>query len=175
MREEDLGKGRNYSVPVNPWKLCSVTKVEEVKMMGRLLPIWATTIIFWTTYAQMITFSVQQASTMNRSIGHFQIPSGSFTVFFVAAILMTLAVYDRIIMPLWKKWKGKQGTIFLITGLNLSTYVSFLLFTRSVENLIRNLPVKNSRFKEFRKVLYRVSKCLLDDINLGSKKVHKIT
>ncbi|XP_073132134.1 protein NRT1/ PTR FAMILY 6.2 [Henckelia pumila] len=122
--EEDLGKGMNCSMPVNPWKLCSVTRVEEVKMMGRLLPIWATTIIFWTTYAQMITFSVQQASTMNRSIGHFQIPAGSLTVFFVAAILMTLAVYDRIIMPLWKKWKGKQGFSSLqkiAIGLVLST------------------------------------------------------
>lgn len=95
--------------PVNPWKLCSVTKVEEVKMMGRLLPIWATTILFWTTYAQMITFSVEQASTMHRSIGSFQIPAGSLTVFFVAAILITLALYDRLIMPLWKKWKGKPG------------------------------------------------------------------
>ncbi|XP_073043258.1 protein NRT1/ PTR FAMILY 6.2 isoform X2 [Primulina eburnea] len=124
VREEDLGKGRNCSMPVNPWKLCSVTRVEEVKMMGRLLPIWATTIIFWTTYAQMITFSVQQASTMNRSIGHFQIPAGSLTVFFVAAILITLAVYDRIIMSLWKKWKGKQGFSCLqkiAIGLILST------------------------------------------------------
>ncbi|XP_019229419.1 PREDICTED: protein NRT1/ PTR FAMILY 6.2 [Nicotiana attenuata] len=93
----------------NPWKLSTVTRVEEVKMMARLLPVWATTIIFWTTYAQMITFSVEQASTMERSIGSFQIPAGSLTVFFVAAILITLAVYDRIIMPLWKKWKGKPG------------------------------------------------------------------
>ncbi|XP_059638009.1 protein NRT1/ PTR FAMILY 6.2-like [Cornus florida] len=96
------------SIP-NPWKLCSVTMVEEVKMMARLLPIWATTIVFWTVYAQMITFSVEQASTMDRSIGNFQIPAGSLTVFFVAAILITLAVYDRLIMPLWKKWKGKPG------------------------------------------------------------------
>ncbi|KAH9761924.1 protein NRT1/ PTR FAMILY 6.2 [Citrus sinensis] len=93
----------------NPWKLCSVTSVEEVKMVARLLPIWATTIIFWTTYAQMITFSVEQATTMERSIGRFQIPAGSLTVFFVSAILITLAVYDRLIMPLWKKWKGKPG------------------------------------------------------------------
>uniref|UniRef100_A0A1J3CK10 Protein NRT1/ PTR FAMILY 6.2 n=1 Tax=Noccaea caerulescens TaxID=107243 RepID=A0A1J3CK10_NOCCA len=93
----------------NPWKLSSVTKVEEVKMMVRLLPIWATTIIFWTTYAQMITFSVEQASTMRRNIGSFKIPAGSLTVFFVAAILITLAVYDRAIMPFWKKWKGKPG------------------------------------------------------------------
>lgn len=98
-----------YGSEPNPWKLCSLTRVEEVKMMVRLLPVWATTIIFWTIYAQMITFSVEQAFTMERNIGTFQIPAGSLTVFFVAAILITLAVYDRLIMPLWKKWKGKPG------------------------------------------------------------------
>lgn len=108
----------------NPWRLCSVTQIEEVKMMARLLPVWATTIMFWTTYAQMITFSVEQASTMERSIGSFQIPAGSLTVFFVAAILITLAVYDRLIMPFWKKWKGKPGFTNLqriAIGLVLST------------------------------------------------------
>ncbi|KAK2966306.1 hypothetical protein RJ640_018117 [Escallonia rubra] len=116
--------GSNGSSSPNPWKLCSVTRVEEVKMMGRLLPVWATTIIFWTTYAQMITFSVQQASTMERSVGNFQIPAGSLTVFFVTAILITLAVYDRLVMPLWKKWKGQPGFTDLqriAIGLILST------------------------------------------------------
>ncbi|XP_065850834.1 protein NRT1/ PTR FAMILY 6.2 [Euphorbia lathyris] len=99
----------NGNLGPNPWKVCSVTRVEETKMMASILPIWATTIIFWTTYAQMITFSVEQASTMERTIGGFQIPAGSLTVFFVAAILITLAIYDRFIMPFWKKWKGKPG------------------------------------------------------------------
>lgn len=112
------------SITPNPWKLCSVTRVEEVKMMVRLLPIWATTIIFWTTYAQMITFSVEQASTMERNVGRFQIPAGSLTVFFVAAILFTLAFNEVFIMPLWKKWKGKPGLTNLqkiSMGLVLST------------------------------------------------------
>ncbi|XP_043699735.1 protein NRT1/ PTR FAMILY 6.2-like [Telopea speciosissima] len=120
--EGDFGK--NGSSDPNPWKLCSVTQVEEVKMMVRLLPVWATTIIFWTTYAQLITFSVEQASTMERSIGNFQIPAGSLTVFFVGAILITLAVYDRLIMPIWKRWKGKEGFTSLqriAIGLILST------------------------------------------------------
>jgi len=106
--EGDFETNLSGSAP-NPWKLCTLTRVEEVKMMVRLLPVWATTIIFWTTYAQMITFSVEQASTMERNIGSFQIPAGSLTVFFVAAILISLAVYDRLIMPLWKKWRGKPG------------------------------------------------------------------
>ncbi|XP_022880333.1 protein NRT1/ PTR FAMILY 6.2-like [Olea europaea var. sylvestris] len=99
----------NNIISPNPWCISSVTKVEEVKMMIRLLPIWATTIIFWTTYAQMITFSVEQASTMERNVGSFKIPAGSLTVFFVLAILISLAVYDRLIIPVWKKWKGKPG------------------------------------------------------------------
>lgn len=109
---------------LNPWKLCTVTRVEEVKMMARLLPVWATTILFWTAYAQMITFSVQQASTMERSIGTFIIPAGSLTVFFVLAILLTCAIYDTLIIPLWKKWKGKPGFTDLqrmALGLILST------------------------------------------------------
>ncbi|XP_068652977.1 protein NRT1/ PTR FAMILY 6.2-like [Aristolochia californica] len=101
-------EGNSSNIP-NPWRLCTVTQVEEVKMMVRLLPIWATTIMFWTTYAQMITFSVEQATTMERSIGNFQIPAGSLTVFFVGAILITLAFNDRVIMPVWRKWKGQQG------------------------------------------------------------------
>ncbi|XP_060973124.1 protein NRT1/ PTR FAMILY 6.2 [Cannabis sativa] len=121
--EGDFEQNVSSSTP-NPWKLCSVTKIEEVKMMIRLLPIWATTILFWTTYAQMITFSVEQAATMKRNVGSFQIPAGSLTVFFVAAILITLAVYDRFIMPFWKKLKGKQGFSSLqriAIGLVLST------------------------------------------------------
>ncbi|WOK96908.1 hypothetical protein Cni_G05616 [Canna indica] len=102
-------EGDQISSAANPCKLCSVTRIEEVKMMIRLLPVWATTIMFWTIYAQIITFSVEQATTMDRSIGSFKIPAGSLTVFFVGAIMITLAIYDRAIMPLMKKWNGKQG------------------------------------------------------------------
>ncbi|KAK4732145.1 hypothetical protein R3W88_025133 [Solanum pinnatisectum] len=81
----------DHDLNSNPWKLCTVTRVEEVKMMAWLNPIWATTILFWTTYAQMITFSVEQAATMEPNVGKFKIPAGSPTVFFVSAILITMA------------------------------------------------------------------------------------
>ncbi|XP_076920938.1 protein NRT1/ PTR FAMILY 6.2-like isoform X2 [Bidens hawaiensis] len=105
--EGDLEK--NTSNPRNPWNLCTLTRVEEVKMMIRLLPVWATTILFWTTYAQMITFSVEQAATMHRTVSGFQIPAGCLTVFFVTTILLTCALYDCLIIPFWKNWKGTPG------------------------------------------------------------------
>ncbi|KAK2966307.1 hypothetical protein RJ640_018118 [Escallonia rubra] len=117
----------------SPWKLCSVTRVEEVKMMIRIMPIWATTIMFWTIHAQMITFAVQQAATMERSIGKFQVPAGSFNFFFTGSILITLGVYDRLVMPLWSKHYGNQGSevlvavLFSIRSLLSSMGVKFLL------------------------------------------------
>ncbi|KAJ0988224.1 hypothetical protein J5N97_006580 [Dioscorea zingiberensis] len=97
--------------PMSKWKLSTVTDIEEVKMMIRMLPIWATTIIFWTVYAQMGTFSVSQATTMNRSLSSsFQIPAGSLTVFFVASTLLTIPIYDRIIVPITRRFTANpQG------------------------------------------------------------------
>lgn len=87
------------------WYLSTLTDVEEVKMVQRMLPVWATTIMFWTVYAQMTTFSVQQATTMDRRIigNSFQIPAASLTVFFVGSVLLTVPVYDRVITPIAKK------------------------------------------------------------------------
>uniref|UniRef100_A0A2P2J843 Uncharacterized protein MANES_02G037300 n=1 Tax=Rhizophora mucronata TaxID=61149 RepID=A0A2P2J843_RHIMU len=95
----------------NKWNLSTLTDVEEVKLVIRMLPIWATSIIFWTVYAQMTTFSVSQATTMDRHIGKsFQIPPASLTVFFVGSILLTVPVYDRIIAPMARRFlKHPQG------------------------------------------------------------------
>lgn len=102
---------RDPSVPeANKWNLATLTDVEEVKLVVRMLPIWATTVIFWTVYAQMTTFSVSQATTMDRHIGKFQIPPASLTVFFVGSILLTVPIYDRIIAPIARKvLKNPQG------------------------------------------------------------------
>ncbi|MBA0669404.1 hypothetical protein Goklo_024296, partial [Gossypium klotzschianum] len=102
-------KTSEASLTPNPWSLCSVTRVEEVKMLTGVLPIWATTIMFWTVYAQMVSFSVQQALTMERSIGNFEIPAASFNVFMIGSIMLTLAIYDRLIMPLFRKTRYSHG------------------------------------------------------------------
>ncbi|KAL8200828.1 hypothetical protein R6Q57_012167 [Mikania cordata] len=112
---------------VSKWYLSTSTDVEEVKMVITMLPIWATTIMFWTIYAQMTTFSVSQATTMDRHIGKsFLIPAASLTVFFVGSILLTVPVYDRIIVPLAKRFlKHPQGLSPLQrigVGLVMSTF-----------------------------------------------------
>jgi len=90
------------------WTLCTRTDVEEVKQVARMLPIWATTIMFWTIHAQMTTFSVAQAQLMDRGIGGsgFLIPAGSLTVFLIGSILLTVPLYDRLVAPVVKRLTG---------------------------------------------------------------------
>ncbi|XP_062074074.1 protein NRT1/ PTR FAMILY 6.3 [Humulus lupulus] len=96
---------------LNKWNLVTLTDVEEVKLLIRMLPIWATTIMFWSVHAQMATFSVSQAETMDRHMGKsFQIPPAAMTVFFVGGTLLTVPVYDRLIVPIARKvLKNPQG------------------------------------------------------------------
>ncbi|WCJ37507.1 Major facilitator superfamily protein [Euphorbia peplus] len=60
---------------IDPWIVSTVMEVEEVKMVLKLFPIWSTCIMFWTVYSQMTTFTVEQATVMDRKIGSFLIPA----------------------------------------------------------------------------------------------------
>ncbi|KAM0830843.1 hypothetical protein ACQ4PT_065942 [Festuca glaucescens] len=118
------------------WTLCTRTDVEEVKQVARMLPIWATSIMFWTIHAQMTTFAVEQAALMDRGIGSsgFLIPAGSLTVFLVGSILLTVPLYDRLIAPIARRFTGNPhglsplqrvfaGLFLSITGMAASALV----------------------------------------------------
>ncbi|GLT27070.1 hypothetical protein SLA2020_020980 [Shorea laevis] len=63
---------------VESGKVCTIGEVEEAKAMLRLVPIWATCLIFAVVYAQSSTFFTKQGATMDRSITiAFDIPSAS--------------------------------------------------------------------------------------------------
>ncbi|KAL7000035.1 hypothetical protein U1Q18_001185 [Sarracenia purpurea var. burkii] len=84
----------------NPWVVSSVTQVEEVKLVAKLIPIWSTGILFWTIYSQMYTFTIEQATFMNRRIGSFVVPSGSFSFFLFLTILIFTSLNERLIVPM---------------------------------------------------------------------------
>lgn len=130
---------------VDKWYLSTLTDVEEVKLVIRMLPIWATTIMFWTVYAQMTTFSVSQATTMDRHVGKsFQIPAASLTVFFVGSILLTVPVYDRVIVPIARKMlKNPQG-LTPLQRIGVGLVLSILAMVAAAATEIKRLHVARS-------------------------------
>lgn len=85
-------------------KCSTLTQVEEVKMVIRLLPIWSTCILFWTVYSQMITFSVEQATYMDRNLGSFIFPSGSLSFFLFLSILLFTSLNEKLLVPFARKF-----------------------------------------------------------------------
>ncbi|PSS04065.1 Protein NRT1/ PTR FAMILY 6.3 like [Actinidia chinensis var. chinensis] len=130
---------------VNNWYISTLTDVEEVKLVIRMLPIWATTILFWTVYAQMTTFSVAQATTMDRHIGRsFQIPAASLTAFFVGSILLTVPVYDRIINPIARKLLNKPQGLTPLQRIGIGLVLSILAMVAAAVTEIKRLHVARS-------------------------------
>ncbi|KAL2536902.1 Protein NRT1/PTR FAMILY 4.3 [Forsythia ovata] len=93
---------RDNAKPI-PWTVCTVTQVEEVKVLTRMLPIIASTILLNTCMAQLQTFSVQQGSLMDRKLGSFQVPAPSVPVIPLAFMIILIPIYEIIFVPFARK------------------------------------------------------------------------
>lgn len=115
----------------NLWRLNTVHRVEELKSVLRMGPIWASGIILITAYAQQSTFSLQQAKTTNRHLTKtFQFPAASMSVFTITTMLTTVVLYDRLLVPFFRRLTGlDRGISFLhrmAVGFAISTLATFV-------------------------------------------------
>ncbi|CAJ1939934.1 unnamed protein product [Sphenostylis stenocarpa] len=82
---------------------CTVEQVEDVKIVLKGLPMFACTIMLNCCLAQLNTFSVEQAATMNTTLGSLKVPPASLSVFPVLFIMILAPIYDLIIVPFARK------------------------------------------------------------------------
>lgn len=120
--ESDNAKGST-----NPWKLCTVTQVEELKSIIRVLPIWASGIIFSTVYSQMSTMFVLQGNTMDQHMGpNFKIPSASLSLFDTLSVIFWAPVYDRVIVPFARKYTGHERGFTQLQRMGIGLVISII-------------------------------------------------
>lgn len=111
----------------NPWRLCTVTQVEELKSIIRVLPIWASGIVFATVYSQMSTMFVLQGNTMDQHMGpHFKIPSASLSLFDTLSVLFWAPVYDQFIVPFARKFTGHERGFTQLQRMGIGLVISTL-------------------------------------------------
>ncbi|KAG6749158.1 hypothetical protein POTOM_046201 [Populus tomentosa] len=94
------------STSINPWKLCTVTQVEETKILLRMLPVILSTVFMNTCLAQLQTFSVQQSTTMDTRVFGFKVPGPSLPVIPLLFIFVMIPIYERFFVPLARKITG---------------------------------------------------------------------
>lgn len=100
--------------PIHSALECTVEQVEEVKIVIKIFPIFACTIMLNCCLAQLSTFSVQQANTMDTKLGSLKVPPASLPVFPVVFIMMLAPIYDHLIIPFARKLtKSEMGITHL--------------------------------------------------------------
>ncbi|CAE6076251.1 unnamed protein product [Arabidopsis arenosa] len=111
----------------NPWRLCTVNQVEEVKLILRLMPIWISLIMFCATLTQLNTFFLKQGSMMNRTIGdHFTIPPAAFQSIVGVTILILIPLYDRVFVPMIRKITNHHSGITSLQRIGVGLFVATL-------------------------------------------------
>jgi dipeptide/tripeptide permease len=65
----------------NGWRSSSVTEVEELKAMLRLVPVWAASIFFNTIYSQAGTLMVEEGEKMDTSFWGFTMEPATMNMF----------------------------------------------------------------------------------------------
>ncbi|CAL5025655.1 unnamed protein product [Urochloa decumbens] len=87
----------------SPWRLCTVTQVEELKTLLRLIPIWLTSAVYFVANAQTQTTFVQQGTMTDTRIAiaggalSFSVPAASMTSVMTVLEVAYLALYNRFI------------------------------------------------------------------------------
>ncbi|KAL8160984.1 hypothetical protein V2J09_012473 [Rumex salicifolius] len=130
----------------NPWRLCSVTEVEEVKLVLRLVPVWLCSLAYALIVAQTHTFFIKQGSTMDRFLGSkFQIPPASLQVIPGLIILLFVPIYDKLVVPYAIKLTGNPYGVTPLQriGVGIALSVLTIVIAALVEVKRLNIAAQN--------------------------------
>ncbi|KAJ7973192.1 protein NRT1/ PTR FAMILY 4.5-like [Quillaja saponaria] len=135
---------RNDSKP-GSWKVCTVTQVEEVKILTRMLPILASTIIMNTCLAQLQTLSVQQGNTMDLKLGLVAVPAPSIPVIPLIFMCILIPIYEFFFIPLARKTTGHPSGITQLQRVGVGLVLSAISMAVAglVEVKRRNQAIKD--------------------------------
>ncbi|AES71051.2 putative proton-dependent oligopeptide transporter family, major facilitator superfamily [Medicago truncatula] len=125
----------------NPWRLATVTRVEETKLILNVIPIWLTSLTTGICVAQGSTLFVKQAASMNLKISDsFTIPPASVSTAAAIGTLISVPIYDKIIVPMLRKITGNERGISILRRISIG-------FTSSVIVMIVAALVEAKRLR----------------------------
>ncbi|KAJ7009335.1 protein NRT1/ PTR FAMILY 7.1-like [Populus alba x Populus x berolinensis] len=120
MTEDDLSHQKN------PWRLCTITQVEEAKCVLKMLPVWLCTIIYSVVFTQMASLFVEQGDVMNSNIGKFHLPAASMSAFDICSVLVCTGIYRQILVPLVGRLSGNPKGLTELQRMGIGLVIGML-------------------------------------------------
>ncbi|CAJ1863329.1 unnamed protein product [Sphenostylis stenocarpa] len=111
----------------SPWRLATVTRVEETKLILNVVPIWLTSLLVGVCIAHGSTLYVKQAAAMNLNINSFKVPPASMASLSAFGTIVFVPIYDRIFVPILRKVTGNERGISLLRRIGIGLTFSVIL------------------------------------------------
>ncbi|KAK3228913.1 hypothetical protein Dsin_000794 [Dipteronia sinensis] len=129
----------------SPWRLCTVTQVEEVKILIKLIPIPACTIMLNVILTEFLTLSVQQAYTLNTHMGRLKLPITCMPVFPGLSIFLILSLYYTIFVPMSRRITGHPHGASQLqrVGIGLAVSIISVAWAGVFERYRRNYAIEH--------------------------------
>ncbi|XP_077251461.1 protein NRT1/ PTR FAMILY 5.4-like [Tasmannia lanceolata] len=116
-KEDELSKSN--------WRFCSIAQIEEVKLLLRLVPIWLCCLMYVVAFSQASTFFTKQSSTMNTNISSkFKLPPASMQVTIGLVSILTVPIYDRILIPVARRITGIPSGLTTLQRIGIGIFLS---------------------------------------------------
>ncbi|KQK22700.1 protein NRT1/ PTR FAMILY 8.3 isoform X2 [Brachypodium distachyon] len=128
----------------NPWRVCTVTQVEELKILVRMFPVWATTIIFNAVYAQNSSLFIEQGMVLDKRVGSFNVPPASLSTFDVISVLIWIPIYDRVLIPIARKFTGREKGFSELQRIGIGLVLSIVAMASAALVELKRLEIARS-------------------------------
>ncbi|KAF8720123.1 hypothetical protein HU200_024905 [Digitaria exilis] len=124
---------------------CTVTEVEEVKLICGMILVWLTTLVPCTIWAQVNTLFVKQGTTLDRSLFGVRVPAASLGSFITISMLVSIPAYDRVLVPLVRRRTGDPRGITLLQRLGVGCALQVLVVACACLVEVRRMRVIRER------------------------------
>jgi peptide/histidine transporter 3/4 len=122
--EDDV---KALKTPPNLWNLVTVHRVEELKSIIRMLPIWASGILLITSSSHLGSFVIQQARSMDRHLSHsFQIAPANMSIFSVLTMMTGVMLYERYFVPFARRFTKNPAGITCLQRMGVGFVINII-------------------------------------------------
>ncbi|KAJ4747754.1 Protein NRT1/ PTR FAMILY 5.10 [Rhynchospora pubera] len=125
-------------------KTHTISEIEEARSILRLFPIWATSLVYGVSFAQLMTFFTKQTQTLDRHLtSSILVPSAALLSFGTISIILFIPLYDRIIVPVVCKISKTSSGITMLQ--RVGTGIAVSLLTMVVAALVEMKRLKTAQ------------------------------
>ncbi|XP_058778720.1 protein NRT1/ PTR FAMILY 5.8-like [Vicia villosa] len=128
LQERPLCRENSESIKVtNKDSKISMCLLPNVKVVIKLLPIWAMLLMFAVIFQQPATFFTKQGMTMKRNIGkNFKIPPATLQSAITLSIILLMPLYDRVFIPFAQLITRQEKGINMMQRMGIGMVLSII-------------------------------------------------